>query len=103
MHIENFNKIYGQVIYTNDTMYDIVKDTMTVAPYNSYTLRLNPMSGKTKNGFTLVITIYENRIRCGIYVDNQWNAIEIFDLSKLDLKSIDTFKKLLSAKIQNYE
>jgi hypothetical protein len=43
------------------------------------------------------------RIACGIYVDTKWDAIEVFDVSKLDLKRMDTFKKLLSAKIQNHE
>lgn len=103
MLIENFDKIYGQVIYTSDTMFECCKDTMMVALYNSYTLRLKPISGKTKHDFTLVITVLENRIKCGIYIDGQWNALEIFDMSRMDLKSIDTFKKLMAQKIQNHE
>ena len=103
MYIENFDKIYGQVLYTSDTMFEFTKDSMTVAPHSSYTLRLKPISGKTKIDFTLVITVLENRIKCGIYVDAQWNAIEIFDMSRMDLKSIDTFKKLIAQKIQNHE
>jgi hypothetical protein len=77
---------------------------MTVAP-QSHTLRLNPVSGGNQDNkaFTIVITMLDKRIACGVYIDNQWNPIEIFDMSKLDLKRIDTFKKLLSAKIQNYE
>ncbi len=102
MYIENFTKIYGQVIYTSDTMFECTKDNMIIAP-NAYTLRLKPISGTTKHDFTLVITVLENRIKCGIYVDAQWNAIEIFDMSRMDLKSIDTFKKLIAQKIQNHE
>ena len=103
MLIENFDKIYGQVIYTSDTMFEVVKDSMIVSPHNSYTFRLKPISGKTKIDFTLVITVLENRIKCGIYVDGQWNAIEIFDMSKMDLKTIETFKRLVAQKIQNHE
>jgi hypothetical protein len=104
MLIENWNKIYGEHLYTNNVMYEVCKDTMTVAP-QSHTLRLNPVSGGNQDNkaFTIVITMLDKRIACGVYVDNQWNPIEIFDMSKLDLKRIDTFKKLLSAKIQNYE
>jgi len=47
MYIENFTKIYGQVIYTSDTMFECTKDNMIIAP-NAYTLRLKPISGTTK-------------------------------------------------------
>ena len=103
MYIENFTKIYGQVVYTSDTMFECTNDCMIVSPHSSYSLRLKPISGKTKIDFTLVITLLENRIKCGIYVDGQWNAIEIFDMSRMDLKSMDTFKKLIAQKIQNHE
>ncbi len=104
MLIENWNKIYGELIYTNTVVYEVCKDTMTVAP-QSHTLRLRPIKGGNQDtkSFTIVITMLDKRIACGIYIDKQWNPIEIFDMSKLDLKRIDTFKKLLSAKIQNYE
>jgi len=45
----------------------------------------------------------ENRIKCGIYVDGQWNALEIFDMSRMDLKTMETFKRLIAQKIQNHE
>lgn len=102
MLVENWDKIYGINFYTNNTMYQIQKDTMTVAP-NAHTLRLIPVSGSGSLAFTIVITKMENRIKCGIYVDRHWNPIEISDISRLDLKTIDTFKKFLSYKIQNHE
>jgi hypothetical protein len=103
MYIENFDKIYGQVLYTSDTMFEFTKDSMIVAPHSSYTLRLKPVSGTTKHDFTLVITVLENRIKCGIYIDGKWEALEIFDMSRMDLKTIETFKRLVAQKIQNHE
>lgn len=102
MFIENFDKIYGINLHTMDTMYEIGPDTMTIAP-SAYTMRLTPKVGRGDKSFTLVVTKLENSIKCGIYVDRQWNPIEIFDISRMDLRSIDIFKKLLSQKIQNHE
>jgi len=103
MLVENWNKIYGINFYTNNTMYEIHKDSMTIAT-NAHTLRLIPVSGSGSHAFTIVITKVENSIiKCGIYVDTKWNPIEIFEMSRLDLKTIDAFKKLLSYKIQNHE
>ena len=104
MLIENFHRIYGEILYTSDVLYEIRKDSMVGTAY-SHTLRLMPTSPINQNtkAFTIVITMLDSRIACGIYVDTKWDAIEVFDVSKLDLKSIDTFKKLLSHKIQNYE
>ena len=104
MHIENFDKIYGRVLYTLKTKYEITNDDMKVA-YNGYTMRLKPIMYGTAypKSFTIVVTILDNSIRCGIYIDNKWEALEIFDMSRMDLKTIDTFEKLLSQKIQNHE
>ena len=102
MLVQNWNKIYGQNLYTNNTMYLFGEDGMTIAP-ESHVVRLTPVSGSGSTAFTVVITKMENRLKCGIYVDRQWNPIEIFDMSRLDLKTIDTFKKLLSYKIQTHE
>ena len=104
MLIENFHKIYGEILCTSDVLYDVRKDSMVGASY-SHTLRLIPTSPINQNtkAFTIVITMLDTRIACGIYVDTKWDAIEVFDVSKLDLRSIDTFKKLLSHKIQNHE
>ena len=102
MFIENFNKIYGTNLHTMGTMYDIGKDSMTIAP-NAYTMRITPKVGVCNKSFTVVITKVETSIRCGIYVDREWNPIEIFDMSRMDLRSMDLFKKLLSQKINNHE
>lgn len=104
MYIENWDKIYGRVLYTLKTKYEITKDDMKVA-YNAYTIRLRPIMYGTAypTSFTIVVTVLDNSIRCGIYVDNKWEALEIFDMSRLDLKTIDTFEKILSQKIQNHE
>lgn len=102
MYIENFDKIYGQNLYTSNTMYEVQTDTMKVAT-NAYTMRLVPTIGTNNKPFTVIITKIKNSIQCGIYVDNHWDALEIFDMSKLDLKTMDTFKKMLSYKIGNHE
>jgi hypothetical protein len=102
MLVENWDKLFGENLFTSDTMYSFDKDTMTVAPL-AHVARITPMSGKGNTAFTIVITKIENSIRCGIYVDRVWNPIEIFDMSRMDLKSMDTFKKLLSYKIANHE
>lgn len=103
MYIENFNKIYGQVIYTSDTIFEFVKDKMLDNVDETYTVRLNPLSGTTKHGFTLVITQLKNLIKCGIYIDGNFNALEIFDINRKNLKSIDEFKRLIAEKIQEHE
>lgn len=102
MLVENWDKIYGENLFTSDTMYGFYKDMMTIAP-DAHAVRIVPMSGKCNTPFTIVITKAENIIKCGIYVDRQWTPLEIFEMSKLDLKTIATFKKLLSYKIQNHE
>ena len=104
MLIENFDRIYGEIIYTTNTAYEVCKDSILRSSY-SHTIRLNPIKGGNQDtkAFTIVISMLDVRIACGIYIDTKWDAIEVFDLSKLDLKRMDTFKKLLSAKIQNHE
>ena len=102
MFIENFSKIYGTNLHTMSTIYEIGPDSMTIAP-TAYVMRLTPKIGVGNTSFTVVITILENRIACGIYVDKQWTPIEIFDLSRMDLRTMDLFKKLLSQKINNHE
>lgn len=101
MFIENFDKIYGTGLYTPRRFYNIAKDDMVVAPYH-HVLRVVPIAG-VGNCFTVVLAVIDDAIKCGIYIDNTLNPIEVFELSKLDLKRIDTFKNLLSAKIQNHE
>ncbi len=103
MFIENFEKIYTFPLHTPYWAYTITKDEMKVT-HNHYAIRLTPtvLNNKSKH-FSVLIGKSEKRIICGIYSDKHIHALEVFELSKLDLKTIDTFKKLLSAKIQNYE
>lgn len=102
MYIENFKKIYGTTLHTMSTSYEIGPDSMTIAP-TAYVMRLTPKVGVCNTSFTVVITILENSFKCGVYVDGKWSPIEIFDISRMDLKKMDTFKKLLSYKIANHE
>ena len=101
MIVENWNKIYGELLGTTKTVYEIGEDTMTVAPH-AHVLRLTPVKD-SRTPFTVIIAQLENKIKCGIYTDSSSFPVEIFDVSKLDLKSIDTFKHLLSYKIDNHE
>jgi len=102
MLVENFDKIYGQNLYTSNTMYEFQKDLMTIASL-AHTMRLVPTIGTNKKPFTIIITKIKNSMQCGIYTDNHWDALEIFDVSRMDLKTMETFKKLLSCKISNHE
>lgn len=103
MFIENFEKIYKFPLHTPYWAYTITKDEMKVT-HNHYAIRLIPtvLNNKSQH-FSVLIGKFEDCIKCGIYKDREMRALEVFELSKLDLKSIDTFKKLLAAKIQNYE
>lgn len=102
MFIENFDKIYKFPLHTPYWAYTITKDEMKVG-YNQYAIRLTPtVLNRQSKYFSVLITKSETNMKCGIYGDSV-RPLEIFELSKLDLKSIDTFGKLLSQKIQNYE
>lgn len=103
MFIENFEKIYNFVLHTPYWAYTITKDEMKVY-HDNYAIRLTPtvINDRSKQ-FSVLIGKFENRIKCGIYKDREVQALEVFEISKMDLKSIDSFKKLLSLKIQNYE
>ncbi|MEY4334044.1 MAG: hypothetical protein RLZZ196_2787 [Bacteroidota bacterium] len=102
MFIENFNKIYGEHLYTPDTMYAITKDSMTITAEH-HALRLKYISGKGQKQFTILLAKKNNSITCAIYTDGIANPLETFHISKMDLKSIDAFKTLISYKIINYE
>ena len=103
MFIENFDKIYKFPLHTPYWAYTLTKDEMKVG-YNQYAIRLTPtvLNNQSKY-FSVLITKSETNIKCGIYGDRSVHPLEIFELSKLDLKSIDTFKDLLGEKIQKYE
>ncbi len=103
MFIENFDKIYKFPLVTPYWSYNITKDEMKVT-HNYYAIRLTPtVINASSQQFSVLIGKFENYIKCAIYKDREVHALEVFELSRMDLKSIDTFKKLLSAKIQNYE
>jgi hypothetical protein len=103
MFIENFDKIYRFPLHTPYWAYTITKDEMKVQ-HNYYAIRLTPtvLNNKSKH-FSVLIGKFEDHIKCGIYSDSHLHALEVFELSRYDLKSIDTFKDCLAAKIQNYE
>ena len=103
MFIENFDKIYKFPLHTPYWAYNITKDEMKVH-HDHYAIRLTPTVINDKaTHFSVLIGKFENLIKCGIYRDREVKALEVFEMSRLDLNSIDTFKKLLAAKIQNYE
>lgn len=103
MFIENFDKLYKFPLLTSMWAYNITKDEMKVQ-HQHHAIRLTPTVINDKaHHFSILIGKFENCIKCGIYKDREIQALEVFELSRLDLKNIDTFKKLLSAKIQNYE
>jgi hypothetical protein len=103
MFIENFEKVYKFPLHTTYWAYTITKDEMKVT-HNHYAIRLIPtvLNNKSKY-FSVLIGKSNKRILCGIYSDSHLHALEVFELSRYDLKSIDTFKDCLAAKIQNYE
>ena len=103
MFIENFDKIYKFPLVTPYWSYMISKDDMKIT-HNHHAIRLTPTVFNDKaRCFSVLIGKYPDHIKCAIYNDRDWQPLEVFEMSRLDLKSIFTFKKLLSAKIQNYE
>ena len=55
--IENFDRIYGEKLYTSNTLYKIERDSMTIAPYH-HVLRLLPEVGKSSEPKTIVLMIF---------------------------------------------
>jgi dTDP-4-dehydrorhamnose reductase len=102
MFIENFDRIYGEYLYTRDTMYLIEKDTMMIAP-NHHILRINPTSGKGQNPMTIVLMKSDKRIKMGVYHDTYLNPIAIKDIPLRDIKRFENFKTLLATTIETYE
>ena len=103
MFIQNFEKIYNFPLSTVYWSYIITKDEMKLT-HNYHAIRLTPtvINDKSKH-FTVLIGKFDDSIKCGIYNDKDIHALEVFEISKMDLKNINTFKKLLSQKIQYYE
>ncbi len=100
--IQNFDKIYGETLYTMDTMYEIQRDTMTIAPTH-HTLRLVPKVGKSGVAKTIVLMKTDVGIKIGMYVDNEKNPVFIKDQKFRDIKTLSEFKILLSTLIEPYE
>ena len=73
MFIENFDKVYGETLYTNDTMYKIDRDDMTIAPHH-HILRLVPAVGKSNVAKTIVLMKTDEGVKIGMYVDNEKNT-----------------------------
>jgi hypothetical protein len=102
MFIENFDRIYGENLYTQNTMYEIEKDTMMIAP-NHHVLRLNPIRGTAHNPMTVVLMKTDKCIKMGIYHDTYLNPIAIKDIPFRDMKRFENFKTLLATIIETYE
>jgi len=102
MFIENFDRIYGETLYTNNTMYKIDRDAMTIAPQH-HTLRLIPEVGKSSEPKTVVVAKTDEGIKIGVYIDRVWNPILIKIVRFRDIKTLSEFKILLSTLIEPYE
>jgi hypothetical protein len=100
--IENFDRIYGEKLYTCNTLYKIERDTMTIAPHH-HTFHLVPSFGKSNVEKTIVLMKTDDGIKIGMYVDRQWSPIFIKDIKFRDIKRFEDFKILLSTLIEPYE
>jgi hypothetical protein len=102
MFIENFDRIYGENLYTQNTMYEIQNDALVIAP-NHHVLRLNPIQGKAHNPMTVVLMKTDMCIKMGIYQDTYLNPIAVKDIAFRDMKRFENFKMLLATTIEVYE
>lgn len=100
--IENFDRIYGETLYTNDTMYKIDKDDMLTAPYH-HAFRLIPTVGKSNTPKTIVLKKTDEGIKIAMYVDTDWSPVFIKEQRFRDIKRFDDFKILLANLINPYE
>ncbi len=102
MFIQNFDKIYGEELYTQNTMYVVERDTMTIAPLH-HILRLNPIKGKGQNPLTIVLMKTDKSIKMGVYADTYMNPILMKEILFRDIKTLSEFKILISTLIEPYE
>jgi hypothetical protein len=102
MFIQNFDKIYSETLYTSNTMYEIQKDAMVIAPYH-HVFRLNPIQGTAHNPMTVVLMKTDKCIKMGIYQDTYLNPIAIKDIPFRYMKGLTDFKIVLAATIETYE
>jgi hypothetical protein len=100
--IENFDRIYGERLYTYNTLYKVERDTMTIAPHH-HTLRLIPEVGKSSEPKTIVLMKTIEGIKIGMYIDRDWNPVFIKDTRFRDIKRFEDFKILLATLIEPYE
>lgn len=100
--IENFDRIYGETLYTNNTMYKIDRDAMTIA-LNHHTLRLMPEVGKSNEAKTIVLMKTNDGVKIAMYRDKDWNPVFIKEQKFRDIKTLSEFKILLSTLIEPYE
>jgi len=100
--IENFDRIYGENLYTSNTLYKIERDTMTIAPHH-HVLRLTPEVGKSSEAKTIVLMKTNEGIKIGMYIDRDWNPMFIKDQKFRDIKRFEDFKILLATLIEPYE
>jgi hypothetical protein len=102
MFIENFDRIYGENLYTQNTVYVVERDTMTVAPLH-HILRLNPIKGKGQNPLTIVLMKTDKSIKMGVYADTYLNPFVMKEIPFRDIKRFEDFKTLLSTTIEPHE
>ena len=100
--IENFDRIFGETLYTNDTMYKIERDSMTIAPTH-HVFRLVPEVGKSNTPKTIVLMKTNEGIKIAMYVDNDWSPVFIKDQKFRDIKRFTDFQMLLAELINPYE
>jgi hypothetical protein len=100
--IENFDRIYGETLYTPNTMYNVDRDNMTIAPQH-HVLRLIPKVGKSTEPKTVVLMKNKNGIKIGMYVDRDCNPVFIKEQRFRDIRRFEDFKILLAKLIEPYE
>lgn len=100
--IENFDRIYGETLYTNDTMYKIDRDNMTIAPHH-HVFKLIPEVGKSKTTKTIVLMKTNEGIKIGMYDDNDWKPVFIKEQRAGDIRRFEDFKILIATLIEPYE
>ncbi len=102
MFIENFDRIYGENLYTQNTMYEILKDAMIIAP-NHHVLRLIPKVGESGVPKTIVLMKTDEGVKIAMYVDKEWSPVFIKDQKFRDIKTLSEFKILIAELINPYE
>lgn len=100
--IQNFDRIFSQKLHTNDTMYSIEKDWMTLAPKH-HVLRLTYLAGVKAEPKTIVLMKTDKGVKIALYYDNQNNPTFIKEQRFRDIRTIDDFKILIGKLIEPYD